>query len=82
MPSVPPAATSPAANPGEWPRLRISGMPELPIAEEVARLDPAIAANRPQASTTATPRPPGPRCIQTCSRSCSVNKVMPAAIAL
>jgi len=39
-------------------------MPELPIAEQVAGLDPAIAAKRPQASTTATPSPPGMRCSQ------------------
>jgi hypothetical protein len=44
-------------------------MPELPIAEQVAGEDPAIAANIPQASTTATPSPPGTRPSQVCSAS-------------
>ena len=44
-------------------------MPELPIAEQVAGLDPAMAANRPQASTTATPSPPGTRCSHVCKAS-------------
>ncbi len=39
------------------------------MAEQVAGLDPAIAANRPQARTTATPNPPGTRFIQVCSAS-------------
>ncbi len=66
IPSVPPAAIMPAAKPGEYPRLRISGMPALPIAEHVAGLDPAIAANSAQVKTLAIPRPPGMRCIQAC----------------
>jgi hypothetical protein len=38
-------------------------MPALPIAEQVAGLDPAIAANSAQAKTLAMPKPPGMRCI-------------------
>ena len=41
-------------------------MPALPIAEQVAGLDPAIAANSAQANTLAMPSPPGMRCIQAC----------------
>ena len=67
MPSVPPAAMMPAAKPPEYPRLRISGMPAEPIAEQVAGDDPAIAANNAQAKTFAMPSPPGIRPIQTCS---------------
>ena len=44
-------------------------MPEEPIAEHVAGLEPAMAANSPQAITTATPNPPGTRCSQVCSAS-------------
>ena len=36
-------------------------MPALPIAEQVAGLEPAIAANSAQANTLAMPRPPGTR---------------------
>ena len=43
------------------------GLPTM--AEQVAGLEPAIAANRPQASTTATPSPPGTRPSQVCSAS-------------
>ena len=64
MPRVPPAAMMPAAKPGEYPRLRISGMPALPIAEQVAGLDPAMAANNAQANTLAMPSPPGILLIQ------------------
>ena len=39
------------------------------MAEQVAGLDPAMAANSPQASTTATPSPPGMRCSQVWSAS-------------
>ena len=42
-------------------------MPAEPIAEQVAGLEPAIAANRAQANTLAMPRPPGTRPIQACS---------------
>src|SRR5258707_14397770 len=66
MPSVPPAAMIPAAKPGEYPCLRISGMPADPIAEQVAGEEPAIAANNAQANTLAMPRPPGIQCIQAC----------------
>ncbi len=66
MPSVPPAAMMPAAKPGEYPRLRISGIPALPIAEHVAGLDPAIAANSAHVKTFAMPSPPGMRCIHAC----------------
>ena len=66
MPSVPPAAMMPAAKPGEYPRLRISGIPALPIAEHVAGLEPAIAANSAQVNTLAMPSPPGTRCIHAC----------------
>ena len=41
-------------------------MPAEPIAEQVAGLDPAIAAKRAQANTLATPSPPGTLFIQTC----------------
>ena len=34
---------------------------------DLGSLDPAIAANRAQASTLAMPKPPGTRCIQACS---------------
>ena len=44
-------------------------MPLLPMALHVAGLLPAMAANSPQASTTATPSPPGTRCSQVCSAS-------------
>ena len=37
------------------------------MAEQVAGLDPAMAANSPQAITTATPSPPGTRPSQACS---------------
>jgi hypothetical protein len=39
-------------------------MPALPMAEQVAGLDPAMAAKSAQAKTLAMPRPPGMRCIQ------------------
>ena len=39
--------------------MRISGMPALPIAEHVAGLEPAIAANSAQVNTLAMPSPPG-----------------------
>jgi len=48
-------------------------MPALPIAEHVAGLEPAIAANSAHANTLAMPRPPGMRPIHTCIaayRSC------------
>ena len=67
MPSVPPAAMIPAAKPGEYPRIRISGMPALPIAEHVAGLEPAIAANSAHANTLAMPSPPGTLLIHTCN---------------
>src|SRR6266581_8930287 len=67
IPSVPPAAMIPAAKPGEYPRLRISGIPAEPIAEQVAGEEPAMAANSAQAKTLATPSPPGTRCSQACS---------------
>ena len=38
----------------------------MPIAEHVAGLDPAMAANSAQVKTLAMPRPPGMRCIQAC----------------
>ena len=38
----------------------------LPMAEQVAGLDPAIAANSAQVKTLAIPNPPGMRCIQAC----------------
>ncbi len=41
-------------------------MPALPIAEQVAGLEPAIAANSAQANTLAMPRPPGTRPSHTC----------------
>src|SRR3954462_11355339 len=41
-------------------------MPALPIAEHVAGLEPAMAANSAQVNTLAMPRPPGMRCIQAC----------------
>jgi hypothetical protein len=66
IPSVPPAAMMPAAKPGEYPRLRISGMPAVPIAEHVAGLEPAIAANSAQVNTFAIPSPPGMRCSHAC----------------
>ena len=66
MPKVPPAAMIPAAKPGEYPRLRISGIPAEPIAEQVAGLEPAMAANNAQANTFAIPNPPGILFIQTC----------------
>ncbi len=59
MPSVPPAAINPAARRAEYPRFRISGMPEEPIAEHVAGDEPHMAANTEQASVFARPRPPG-----------------------
>ena len=39
------------------------------MALQVAGLEPAMAANRPQAMTTATPSPPGTRPSQVCSAS-------------
>src|SRR5258707_7440919 len=84
MPSVPPAAMMPAAKPPEYPRLRISGMPAEPIAEQVAGDDPAIAANHAQANTVATPSPPGTRCSHACSaeyKSCHAPD-LPIAAAL
>src|SRR5215472_15296415 len=66
MPSVPPAAIIPDAKPPEYPRLRISGMPAEPIAEQVAGEEPAIAANNAQANTLAIPSPPGIQCIHAC----------------
>src|SRR3982751_2810168 len=41
-------------------------MPALPMAEQVAGLEPAIAANSAQVKTLAMPRPPGMRCIHAC----------------
>jgi hypothetical protein len=41
-------------------------MPAEPIAEQVAGLEPAMAANSAQAKTLAMPSPPGIRCIQAC----------------
>jgi hypothetical protein len=67
MPSVPPAASDPCGKAAGIARLRISGMPAEPIAEQVAGEEPAIAANSAQANTLATPRPPGTRCSQACS---------------
>src|SRR5260370_37899114 len=82
MRSFPPAAMMPAEKPPEYPRLRISGMPAEPIAEQVAGEEPAIAANNAQANTLATPRPPGMRCSQACSaeyRSCPARDLAIAA---
>ena len=59
IPKVPPAATSPAESPADYPLSRLSGMAELPRAEHVAALDPAMAAKSPQAKVTAMPKPPG-----------------------
>src|SRR5437899_13023919 len=58
MPSVPPAAMMPAAKPGEEPRLRISGLPAEPMAEQVAGDEPAISAKSAQENKLAMPRPP------------------------
>src|SRR3977135_450657 len=66
MPSVPPAAVMPAANPPKEPRLRLSVTPPEPMAEQVAGNDPAIDANNAQANSLATPSPPGTRCSQAC----------------
>jgi len=46
--------------------MRISGMPALPMAEQVAGLEPDMAANRAQANTLAMPSPPGILFIQAC----------------
>jgi len=61
MPSVPPAAMEPAATPSGKPRLRISGMPILPIAAQVAGEEPDIAAKSAQAPRLEMTRPPGTR---------------------
>ena len=61
IPSVPPAAIEPAATPSGYPRLRISGIPILPIAAQVAGLEPDIAANKAQAPRLEITKPPGTR---------------------
>jgi hypothetical protein len=64
MPSVPPAAIAPVASPSGKPRSRISGMPILPIAAQVAGDEPDSAANTEQAPMFEMIRPPGTRLSQ------------------
>src|SRR6056297_262300 len=61
MPSVPPAAMEPAATESGYPRLRISGMPILPMAAQVAGEEPDIAEKSAQAPRLEITRPPGTR---------------------
>ena len=58
MPSVPPAATAPAARRSVYPNRRISGIATLPIVAAVATLDPETAANPPHATIVAIASPP------------------------
>ena len=69
IPSVPPAAIDPAATPSGKLRFRISGIPILPIAAQVAGEEPDIAANRAQAPRFETTKPPGTRVNQRSSAS-------------
>ena len=58
-PRVPPAAIHPVANLAEYPLFLISGIPIVPIAAQVAGLDPLKAANIEQAPILDTTNPPG-----------------------
>src|SRR5690625_3277170 len=67
MPSVPPAAMQPDATPLGYPRERISGMPILPIAAQVAADEPDKAAKIEQAPMLEIANPAGTRASHTSS---------------
>ena len=58
MPMVPPAATAPVASLSSYLYLRISGSAICAMVAAVARLEPQIAANAPQAPIVASASPP------------------------
>src|SRR6056300_1363644 len=58
-PSVPPAAIHPVASSAEYPLFLISGIPIVPIAAQVAGLDPLKAAKIEHAPMLEITSPPG-----------------------
>ena len=80
MPSVPPAATAPAARVGRYPSRSISGIDTRLIVSAVATDDPQIAPNMPEAKMAAMESDPrAPRSVAFAARNRS--PLSPAAAA-